>query len=230
MHHEQELLHDLYWNQGKSFRDIANELNWPQSTVYYRFRVKYSMPTRRIVWDTLVFSDPKLRLCLINKFYNIQKRVKGHPSYDPYNKYCGKKACSQSQYIELCNMHKEEVLDLWQTYLASGKSLKNAVSIDRINNDGDYIVDNLQFVTYGFNSWKDDINPVHIVKDGLDYYFSSPAEAARAFKCRPDDLREPLRGSKYNRQKVLISAISIQRLLRYYHRSSLKDYYFNQLL
>lgn len=227
---EKEMLYDLYWNQGKSFQSMADELHWPQSTVYYRFRTKYDIPTRRILWKQLMFSDPELRLCLVNKFYSIQKRIKGHPSYDPYNKYSGKKACTQSEYIAFCNAHKTEISDLWQAYLISGKDLKSAVSIDRANNDGDYTVDNLQFVTYGFNSWKDDINPVHIIKEGVDYYFSSPEEAAREFKCRPDDLREPLRGSKYNRQQISIEEISIPQLLRYHRRTNLSDYYFNQLL
>jgi len=225
---EKTKLYNLYWKQDMTLKEIAEKLNWSWSKVYYRFREKYDIPTRRILWKELDFKNKELRHCLISKFENMEYRVNGER--DPYGNYEGKISLSQKDFIEFCNDRKDQIYGIWDRYIESGKELKYALSLDRIDNDKGYSPENLRFVENGFNSWKDEITPIKIEKDNECFFFSSPEEASRFFDCRPDDIREPLRGSKYNRQNIEIEEIAVDALLNQHNCSSLLKYYRHHLI
>lgn len=221
---EKDMLEQMYWHQGLSLSQIARELGWSYSKTYKQFRIEYAIETHRSLWSKLELEDIDLRRCLNNKYSMMVRRVSG--SYDPYNTYKGKFLLTEGEFIELCNERKQQILQLWNQYVVSGKQLKFAVSIDRVDNNLDYTKDNLQFVTFGFNSWKDLINPIAIQRQSDQIqYFSSPEEASRFYHCRPDDLREVLRNEKYNRQNVTITKITISELLRHHGCLDLQEYY-----
>jgi len=157
----------------------------------------------------------------------MKYRVNGN---NDRSRYEGLDLLSESEFINLCNINKDRILEIWDKYLNSNRNLKYAVSVDRMDNSLGYTKDNIQFVFNGFNSWKNEINPVRIKKDEQIHYFSSPAETSRFFDCREDDIREPLRGSKYNRQNIEIEQIPVSRLLSEYDCSNLHDYYINHLI
>jgi len=225
---EREKLKQMYWQQGLTICQIAQELDWSYSKTYKRFRIKYQIDTHKSFWQQLEISDTDLRICLNNKYSNMKARISGR--HDPYETCRGKLLLSEQDFIELCNEQKQHILNLWQQYLNSGKQLKFAMSIDRINNDLDYTKENLQFVTHGFNSWKDHLNPIAIQKENdIIRYFGSPEEASRFYNCRPDDIREVIRNEKYNRQNITITKISISELLNHRNCPTLHEYYWNYI-
>jgi len=223
-----EQLIKMYWQQGLTLEKIADKLNCPYHKIYRLFRVKYQIDTHKSIWKELQIKDKKLRYCLNNKYNNMRRRVSGE--YDRYYIYNGKSLLNELEFVDFCNDNRQKILNLWQCYLDSGKQLKYAVSIDRINNRKGYTKDNLQFVTHGFNSWKDELNPVKITKDNQSYYFSSAEDASRFFDCRADDFREVLRNERYNRQEVSIQTISIAKLLKECKCGTLQEYYDTHLI
>jgi hypothetical protein len=226
---EKNMLEQMYWQQGFSLPQIAKELSWSYAKTYKQFRIKYRIDTHKSIWNNLEIEEPKLRLCLNNKYSMIVRRVSG--KHDPYNTYKGKVLLTEREFVELCNERKQQILRLWNQYVVSGKQLKFAVSIDRVDNNLDYTKDNLQFVTFGFNSWKDLINPITVQKHSEQIqYFGSPEEASRFYNCRPDDLREVLRGEKYNRQNATVTRITISELLKHHNCSDLQEYYSKHLV
>lgn len=224
---EKQKLHNLYWNQDMTLQEIADYLGWSWSKIYYRFREKHNIPTHRILWRELNFDDKELRKQLSTKYSSMKHRVNGESDREQYT---GLALLSQKEFIELCNENKDRILTIWRKYLNSNRDLRYALSVDRIDNSSGYTKDNVQFVCNGFNSWKNEINPIKVKRNGQVFYFSSPAEASRKFGCREDDIREPLRDSKYNRQDIQIGEIPISELLNYHNCSSLNEYYHRILI
>ncbi len=220
-------LRKLYWQDSLSLKEIANRLDVPQSTIYYHFRTKHNIPTHNTVWQKLEIDNQELRETLNTKYSSMKARTEGRTNR---SKYEGLELLSEIKFVQLCNGNKDRILEIWNKYLKSNRELKYALSIDRIDRSLGYTKDNIQFVFNGFNSWKDEINPIKIVKNSKTYFFSSPAEASRFFDCRADDIREPLRGSKYNRQDIDISEISINRLLSEHNCDNLYSYYLHHLI
>jgi len=223
----EERLRKLYWQDGLSLKEISNRLDVPQSTIYYHFRTKHDIPTHNTVWQNLEIDDQELRETLNTKYSGMKARTEGRSNK---KKYEGLELLSEPEFIHLCNENKKRILKIWNKYINSGRDLKYALSIDRIDNSLGYTKNNIQFVFNGFNSWKDEINPIKIVKDSETYYFSSSAEAGRFLGCREDDIREPLRNEQYNRQNIDISEISVNKLLSKYNCNNLYSYYLNHLI
>lgn len=220
-----ETLRDMYWEQGMILSEIAEELGWPYRRVYYWFRQKYNIPTHRTIWQGLEIEDQELRDRLNTKWSQIRARINGNPDHDPYKRYEGKQRCSEQEFVDFCNKNKEKLLVMWHAYLQSGKDLRLAPSVDRIDPDEGYTIDNLQFVIYGYNSWKDHLNPVRVTMNGETRCFATPTEAGRYWDVRTDDVVEVLRGSKYNRHNIKIETISTDQLLEAHSCKSLREYY-----
>ena len=223
---EKSTLKNLYWNQDLSLREIANELNLNYKQVYYRFRKKYDIPTHNILWRKLEIDNQELRECLNDKYSNMRKRVEGRTDRKQYE---GMELLSEPEFINLCNKNKDRILSIWNKYLESGRDLKYALSLDRIDRSLGYIKSNIQFVVNGFNSWKDHLNPIKLTCQGEEYYFSSPAEASRYFGWRNDDVREVLRGER-NQHDIEVMQVSYDKLFARSSCDSLNDYYHNCLI
>jgi|OM-RGC.v1.012504837 hypothetical protein len=222
---EKQMLKDMYWNQGMILSEIAEKLGWSYSRTYYKFRRKYGILTHRTLWQELDIQEQELRDRLNTKWSQIRQRVAGDSCHDPYGNYCGKQRCSEQEFVDFCNQQKEKLLAMWHRYLQSDRDLKHAVSIDRIDPNKGYTIDNLQFVTYGYNSWKDHLRPVRVTMNGETRCFGTPTEAGRYWDVRTDDVVEVLRGSKYNRHNIDIESISTEELLEAHSCESLQEYY-----
>lgn len=222
---EKSMLKNLYWNQGLSITEIADRLDLNYKQVYYRFRKKYNIPTHNILWQKLEIEDQELRETLNTKYSGMKARVAGKSRPE----YKGLKLLSELEFIESCNKHKEQILSIWNKYLETGRDFKYALSIDRIDRSLGYIKSNIQFVTNGFNSWKDQLNPIKLIYQGEDYYFSSPAEASRYFDWREDDVREVIRGER-NQHGIDVEQVSYSKLFAHSSCNNLNDYYHNCLV
>lgn len=222
---EKQMLEDMYWQQGLNITEISKKVGWSYGKTYYRFRSIHGIPTHKVLWQELDVEDQELRELLNTKWSQIRARVNGNPNRDPYGHYEGKRRCSEQEFISLCNKNKERLIAMWHAYLQSEKELRLAPSIDRIDPDKGYTVDNLQFVIYGYNSWKDHLCPVRVTMNGETRCFGTPTEAGRYWNVRTDDIVEVLRGSKYNRHNVEIETISTDELLEAHSCRSLREYY-----
>jgi len=65
---EKHMLEQMYWQQGLSLPQIAQKLGWSYSKTYQQFRIKHQIDTHKSIWDNLKIEEPKLRLCLNNKY------------------------------------------------------------------------------------------------------------------------------------------------------------------
>lgn len=218
---EKSKLKKLYWQDDLSLREIADKLNWSYSKVYYRFREKHDIPTHEIVWSNLEIQDQELRETLNTKYSGMKARTEGR---NGRSRYKGLDLLPEPEFVKLCNKNQDRIREIWSKYLESDRKLKYALSIDRIDRSLGYTKSNIQFVTNGFNSWKDGINPVKVVYEGEAYYFASATGGARFFDWRLDDIRQVMRGES-NPRNVSVQTISVNKLLQHHGLNSLKEYY-----
>lgn len=68
--------------------------------------------------------------------------------------YYGKKYCSLEEFLSTF-LNDSSFLELFKNWQNSNWEYKLCPSIDRVNNSGNYTIDNLQFITHSQNSSKD---------------------------------------------------------------------------
>ena len=66
----------------------------------------------------------------------------------------GKELCSRKEYNDWCKKNEKDFLILYKRWKRGGFERKLAPSIDRINNDKGYTIDNIQWLTQSENSKK----------------------------------------------------------------------------
>lgn len=83
--------------------------------------------------------------------------------------YYGLKYCTLDEFLSKF-LNNSEFLDLFTQWQQSNFVYSLAPSIDRIDKSKGYIIDNLQFITHGFNATKDNENRIPIdvyTRDGV---------------------------------------------------------------
>ncbi|MCF8012667.1 MAG: hypothetical protein K9L56_15470 [Clostridiales bacterium] len=223
---EKSKLKKLYWEDSLSLREIADKLDWSYSKIYYRFREKHDIPTHEIIWSKLEIQDQELRKTLNTKYSSMKARIEGR---NGRSRYEGLDLLPEPKFVELCNENQDRIREIWNRYLEFDRELKYALSIDRIDRSLGYTKDNIQFVPSGFNSWKDEINPVKVTCEDDTYYFASATGGAKQLGWRSDDIRQVMRGES-NPRNVSVQPISIDELLKYHNLDSLKEYYHQFIL
>lgn len=88
---------------------------------------------------------------LVDLYNHIKNRCNNKSSR---GNYLGKKICSKSMFLEKF-INDESFNNLHKEWADNGYIYKYTPSIDRINNDGDYTIDNIQFITHSKNAGKD---------------------------------------------------------------------------
>jgi len=105
------------------------------------------------------YNCPMFRLCTI--YQALKNRCTN--KNDKY--YYGMKFCTKDEFISKFENDKE-FLKQFENWKKTGRNIINVPSIDRINNDKGYDIDNLQFITHSENCWKDRITtPVMVIKN-----------------------------------------------------------------
>ena len=115
-------------------------------------------------------------------YSELCRRIK---TYDPLRpNYFGKEKCSKkefiSKFINDWNFHK--IYELWQN---SGYKRKYAPSIDRIDFNKGYTLDNMVFIPQNINSNKEKKIKILLEKDGYEFCFESCSLAARFLGLNP---------------------------------------------
>lgn len=86
------------------------------------------------------------------KYSNLKARVKGHPTFRNNSK--GKALLTEAQYSEWCVLTNETFMALFSDWEDNNYLTDFAPSIDRIENDLDYTLGNIQWLTHKENMAK----------------------------------------------------------------------------
>jgi len=181
--------------------------------------------TYQDVLNDLDFSNKKLKSLMIQKYNDLKGRCLGSPSSDKYQHYKGKEYLTIIEWVKLCNKNKQLLENLWETFINSEKNLKYALSTDRINNDGAYLINNIQFVTNGFNSWKSTLNPIKILYNGNTSYHMSCQEGSRYFNIRQQTIGECLNKKQYCKKEYIVNKSDIKTVLKNQKCETIEIYY-----
>ena len=214
---------DDYYTNGITARKIAELEGISEHKIGYMFR-EQGIPTVNQLINSLDFEDKELRRTLRNKYTSIANRCK----FDEKTKkgsYEGLYYLPLPKYVKFCNDNKKLVNEIWGNYIDSNKQLKLALSIDRVNPDKGYFVENMRFTTHGYNSYRANTNPCEVVYKGEGYYFMSAEEGSRYFGIRRQDIGECMRGVKYHNKDFAAKSVDMDIVLKESNVGSLEEYY-----
>ena len=214
-----------YYKLKISLSEICQKENTNQST-FYRYLKSKGLKPRREYYGMIQLGDEELNSRMKDKYAGIVKRCTGKPSYKYKESYEGKDYMTIYEWVEFCNNHKELLLRMWREYIESGKKLDKAISVDRIDNNRGYTSNNVEFVTYGYNSWKRNLKPIKVMHNSNTKYFMSCEEASNWYGVRRQSIGDLLRGVKREIGKYYdVQGVSVNEALRMNNKKSLKDYY-----
>lgn len=133
---------------GKICRTCKEEKDESQYYEHYHGCKKCVSQKRQLRYRT----DRKYYL---NNRYNVMKqRADGRYSYPTGAR--GKPICTREQFLQWFKETKDEFYALWAVYESSDFDLTKAPSVDRINNDRGYELENIRWITVHDNSVKQD--------------------------------------------------------------------------
>ena len=101
-------------------------------------------------YDTVRYRTNILRIWK-HKYHSMWRRVNG---LDKHTRSVGKGIISKSDFLTWCNKNKNTFMKLYKRWEKSGYKRKFAPSIDRINNNLGYEIDNMQWLTQSQNTKK----------------------------------------------------------------------------
>ena len=109
--------------------------------------------------------------------------------------------------------------------IKENKNSRYSISIDRIDNKKGYFIDNMQFVTHGYNSWKRNVRPIKVTYKGQDNYFFSAEEASRFYNTRRQSIGKILRGKSTTEKGYKAIHSTKEEVFKHHNIDSYKEYY-----
>ncbi len=212
-----------YYKVKLSPKEICKKIDVNQTTFHRKVK-KMGLLTRTQWYKKINTGIPELNQILKVKYGSMANRCNGKTT-DYYGYYKGKPYMSICEWADFCNKNKNILIALWQQYINQDRDNKYAISIDRLDNNGGYVKNNMHFVTHGFNSWKRNINPIRVTEGGKDNYFMSCEEASRYYGLRKQTIGECLSNKKYHMKGYFVERETIEIVLKNKRCNDLKDYY-----
>lgn len=208
-----------------SLSDICKKSGAHQST-FYRYLDNNNLPARRVVYGRMDLGDEELNRIMKDKYASIVKRCNGRPSYEYKEVYEEMVYMPINEWVDLCNENKDLLLSMWNEFKSKGRDRRYSISIDRIDNNKGYALNNIQFVTHGFNAWKRNVRPISVTYNGKTNYFMSSEEASNYYGIRRQTIGDVLRGQKRLLAKEYFPEHSTtEKVLEENRVSSLEGYY-----
>lgn len=161
---------------------------------------------------------------LHSRYIYLLKRCK-YKRNDRYKNYKTMSYMPVYEFVQFCNENKITVKKLWNDYIKSGRKPKCAISLDRINNDVGYNLNNVEFVTHGFNSWKRSIFPIKVTHKNKVNYFLSKKDASLFYGLRHQAIGEVYNNSEYHVKGYVAEESTIDEVLSERRFSTLFEYY-----
>lgn len=214
-----------YYTMKISLKDICTKSGLSGAT-FYRYLSDNSWLSRRAYYGLIDTGIKDLDEIMKGKYSGIVKRCTGKPSYTNKN-YVHLDYLPIYDYVDYVNKSKDILMDMWSKYIDSGKDMRLAISIDRIDDTKGYQVDNIQLVLHGFNAWKRNIRPIKVVFEGESKYFFSGEEASRYYDIRTKSIGNILRGEEAEDGKYIASICTTDEVLKGNNVNSLLEYYEN---
>lgn len=185
-------LDDLY-RLRVNFKTVAERERVSRSKVGVDFR-KRGLISPWIYYGLIDTGINELDEKLKQKYNSIVTRCNGRNNNKYHTVYHGMEYLPIYEWVELCNESLEQLSEMWDKYVLSGRQYKDTISVDRINNDEGYSKDNLRFVPLGFNAWRRNINPVKVTYKNEVDYFMTCEEASEHYDLRRQTIGDLLRG------------------------------------
>lgn len=174
-------------------KDIFTAMGISRTTLYKMMKEQDYVSNQKI-YEGLNTGIYNLDYMLKNKYSGIVRRCNGRKSYKYAYNYEGLEYLPINEWVDFCMNNKDDLINMYQRYIASGEDLRLAVSIDRIDNSKGYFVDNMQFITHGLNGFKRNVNPVRVTYNNETRYFMTAKEASRYYGIRQNTFGDMLRG------------------------------------
>lgn len=178
--------------------------------------------------DKLNFKNEQLKKILVGKYQGIRARCSGKQMNRYQHVYNGLEYLNVIDWVAFCNDNSRMLNSMWEEYVSENKNIKYAISIDRVNNDEGYLVNNMQFITHGCNSWKRSIDrPIRAKLVGCKEwkYFMSCAEGCRFYNLRDKDFGEILNNNMYHNNYYSVQHSTIEDVLRENKCKTIEEYY-----
>lgn len=196
---------------------------------FHLYLANNNLPSRFMVLKGINTGTPALDKALKIKYSGISNRCRGKAS-DKYGHYSGLEYMDVFEWRDFCNSNREDLVKMWGKYLESGKDLRYAISVDRIDDHKGYVMGNVQFRINGFNSWKRNLFPVKVLYQNSEQYFMSSEEASRYYGVRRQTIGECLHKTPYHLKDYDVSETSIEKVLLKTGFETLEDYYFTKII
>jgi len=115
-------------------------------------------------------------------YSEMSRRVKTFDKLRP--NYFNKDLCTKEQFLEKF-LYDHIFLKLYKDWQRSGFKRKHSPSIDRIDFQKGYGIENLQFIVQSINSVKEKKIKICLKKNNYEFYFESCREAAEFLGLKP---------------------------------------------
>lgn len=212
---------DKYYKSQETYKTIAKKLDTTAYFIKKEFK-KRNLPGRYDIKDWLNFEE-ELSERLMGKYSSILTRCTVGLKRP---KYTGLEFINKLEYVQFCNKNKKIIENLWKNYLNQNRELKYALSIDRIDTSKGYIISNMQFAPYGFNSWKDNTTPLKCEFKGVDTFALSLKGMSRKVGIpKLEKYGFHYRGRGKNKIPVNIIKVSYEKVLKETNTENLLEYY-----
>lgn len=179
-----------------NFDKISKLENVGRSKVGNDFRKK-GLESPWVWYQKIDTGSKSLDKILRQKYNSIVTRCNGNNNNKYHSKsYKGLDYMPIYEWVRYCNDNKEILISMWKDYENSGGEYKKSISIDRVDDEKGYTVDNLMFTTHGFNCWKRNVRPIKVIHKDKTNYFMSGEEASEFYGIRRQTIGDILRGQK----------------------------------
>lgn len=212
-----------YYTLKVSMNEIVKKENI-SNTKFYNFIKKKNLVSTRVYYRMIDLGDEELNRVLKDKYSSIVKRCNGNAGTHATKSYENMEYMPIYKWVEFCLRNKDVILELWKVYQTSGKDIRLAISIDRLDNSKGYAEGNLEFVSYSFNSWKRNLRPIKVVAEEVESHFFSCEEASEFFGLRRQYIGELLRGVKTSEKYNVLSS-DVEEVLSKNNTTDLKEYH-----
>lgn len=184
-----------YYTFKISVKNMSKKEGCAPSTVN-RWMKRNGLTTRQKWFSKINTGIVELDEVLHSRYIYLLKRCK-YKRNDRYENYKTMSYMPVYEYVQFCNDNKKIVLRLWEDYIKNDRSPKYAISLDRIDNEKGYLLDNTQFVIHGFNSWKRSVFPIKVTHENKTKYFLSKKDASLFYGLRHQAIGEVYNSSEY---------------------------------
>lgn len=216
---------DDYYRSRIGTTDIERELGI-SSNVFYRLLKERDLKPRGRYFKDIDTGVPELDKTLRIKYNDIVQRSRGRKGHTYINNAKSNDYITVIEWVGIVNENKELLLTMWDEYIQSGKDLKEAISIDRIDTEKPYFKENIAFEKTAFNAWKRNVRPLKVTVGDETNYFLSAEEASRFYGIRRQSIGDILRGVNLYSGKYEVVETTIKEVLENNEVNNLHDYYY----